>query len=516
MAEIAIVRFSLKLVWGLVANRAIASLEHGDVADEKLRQLLLSEFRKIHEQLNALRRKELVAATAFMENGYELLKEDIEEALKEFNKARDAAQMAFGVVPDDLDKVLATKIMVASALHEFADKPGTAESLCLKYVSRLNSLPEIASACAVTLGFKFGSKLRMMSGSSSRQELLRGVAEINRSVWQFVREYDEEGKWLVTPWPSIQCGEHQINPGTSLILFRRTCEIASLLENLGTTVAMVEADGKLFFAQSLRSTEEKDKLLQHSLKVLNLETKTISELVGHTGMILSLIVNDSFVLTGSFDKNVLIWDSKTLKCKHILSAHEGSVRALAANAKYFFSGSTDTTVRVWDKETFELCQTLEGHTMPVSALAANNRYIFSVAISEGVKIWDLRGWTCLQTVDFTQNSQASAVHFVQNFALVHLDSSILVLNLGNLKQVGILADAGKVSEIVGSQIYTANGSMLKCWNVKKLKTTSNKSFKNEQEEVSIDCMCYSNKSGYLYLACTISGSRGKRNVILRL
>ena len=140
MAELALVRISLKLVWGLIANRAIARLETGNPTDEKLRQLLLSEFRKLHEELDALRRKELVAAVAFMENAYEILNDDPGEARKEFNKARDAAQVALGVVKELNDKILATKIMIASAIHEFVAKPDVAASLCMKYVSRLNSL----------------------------------------------------------------------------------------------------------------------------------------------------------------------------------------------------------------------------------------------------------------------------------------------------------------------------------------------------------------------------------------
>ena len=272
----------------------------------------------------------------------------------------------------------------------------------------------------------------------------------------------------------------------------------------------------MFFANSSSFEKEEDKLLKFSIKVLNLETKEVSELVGHTGMVLSLTVTKNFVLSGSFDKNVLVWDSKTLKCKHILSGHEGSVRVVAANAKYIFSGSADATIRVWDKESFELCQILKGHTMPVSALAVNNRFIFSVAVNEGIKIWDLRGWSCLQEIAITKGSSTSAVHFVRNLALVHLDCSISIVNLGNLKQVGILTDVGNISEIVGSKLYTGNGSILKCFNVEKMKNTSSKCLKDEQEIVCIDCMCYSNKTGYFYLACTITDRRGKRNVILRL
>ena len=67
--EIAVAKVTIGLVWKLFAPRAASQLEKGDVTTERLRQMLLSEFNKIHESLNALRRKELVAAVAFLETG---------------------------------------------------------------------------------------------------------------------------------------------------------------------------------------------------------------------------------------------------------------------------------------------------------------------------------------------------------------------------------------------------------------------------------------------------------------
>ena len=69
MGEVLAAKLTIGLVWKLFAPYAANKLEHGDISEEKLRQLLLSEFTKIHESLNALRRKELVAAVAFMETG---------------------------------------------------------------------------------------------------------------------------------------------------------------------------------------------------------------------------------------------------------------------------------------------------------------------------------------------------------------------------------------------------------------------------------------------------------------
>lgn len=69
MAEMIVARVTLKLAWQLFAPMTANMLEQGDVSEEKMRQMLLSEFTKIHEHLNALRRKELVAAIAFLETG---------------------------------------------------------------------------------------------------------------------------------------------------------------------------------------------------------------------------------------------------------------------------------------------------------------------------------------------------------------------------------------------------------------------------------------------------------------
>ena len=63
MAELMVARVTIHLAWKLFAPRTSAALKDGDV----------SEFQKIHEHLNALRRKELVAAVAFLETGFEEL-----------------------------------------------------------------------------------------------------------------------------------------------------------------------------------------------------------------------------------------------------------------------------------------------------------------------------------------------------------------------------------------------------------------------------------------------------------
>jgi len=512
MAEIALVRISLKLVWGLIANRAIARLETGNPTDEKLRQLLLSEFRKLHEELDALRRKELVAATAFMENAYEILNEDPEEAKKEFNKARDAAQVALGVVKELQDKVLATKIMIASAIHEFVDKPEVAASLCMKYVSRLNSLPAVVNACSVQAGQKMGPKWRWGSGNVTRQDLLGTVSEINRCVRYFVIDQASSSKYLESDCSHIAVEGRLINPMTSFILLRKCIELNTLPNDFGTPISMVVVENKIFFAQSQVTSQDSDPFLGNAIKSLDLETGTVSDLIGHAGVVLCFAKFGSHMVSGSFDRKVLIWDAKTCKCIHILTGHEGSVGVLAVNDSHIFSGSTDCTIKVWDRVTFELQHTLEGHIAPIAALSVSNRHLFSCEVNGPVKYWDLKKWTCLHDVKSPGN--VDKLHIANSSLLICFEQKISVVSLGNLKEVSVLKDPAEISLVIGKTFCTVSDATLRSLDTSNMKPIASKVFKIDDVPYYVKCLYYDEMTGYLFITCRYSTAKGIEKYVL--
>ena len=512
MAEIALVRISLKLVWGLIANRAIARLETGNPTDEKLRQLLLSEFRKLHEELDALRRKELVAATAFMENAYEILKEDPEEAKKEFNKARDAAQMALGVVKELKDKVLATKIMIASAIHEFVDKPEVAASLCMKYASRLNALPLVVNASSIQIGQKMGPKWRWGSSNVTRQELLGTVSEINRCVRYFVEDQTSSSKYLESDCSYIAVEGKLVSPLTEFILLRKCVELTTLQEDFVTPISMVVLENKIFFAQSQVASQETDTFLRNVIKCLDLETGAVSALVGHAGVVLCMSGVGCHLVSGSFDKKIFIWDVKSSKCLHILSGHEGSVRCLAVNDTHIFSGSTDCTIMVWNRVTFELQHTLEGHSAPISALAVSNRHLFSCEVNGPIKYWDLKKWTCLHDVKSPGN--VDKMHIVNSSLLISFEQKLSVVNLGNLNEVNIIKVSAEISLVIGKTLCTASENTLQSLDASNKKSITSKVFKTDDVPYYIKCLYYEEKSGYLFITCCYSTAKGMEKYVL--
>ena len=512
MAEIALIRISLKLVWGLIANRAIARLETGNPSDEKLRQLLLSEFRKLHEELDALRRKELVAATAFMENAYEIFNEDAEEAKKEFNKARDAAQVALGVVKELQDKVLATKIMIASAIHEFEDKPEVAAALCMKYVARLNSLPPVVSASSIQAGQKIGPKWRWGSGSATRHDILGTVSEINRCVRYFVVDQVGNDKYLEGNRPHIVVEGRLFNPLTDFILLRKCVELSTFPEDFGVPICMVAFERKIFFAQSQLASQEDDPFIRNAIKCLDLDTGVVSDLVGHAGNVLCMAKVGSVMASGSFDRKILIWDTKSGKCEQILSGHEGSVGLLAVNELHIFSGSTDCTIRVWDRETYELQHTLEGHSAPISALTVSNRHLFSCEVNGPIKYWDLKKWTCLHDVE--SPGIVDRMHIISSSLFVSFDKKLSIVSLGNLKEVSVIKQPAKMSVMIGKTLCTASESTLQTIDISNMKIITSKVFKIDDMPYCVKCLYYDEVTGYLFITCSFLTGKGAEKLVL--
>ncbi|MEI6758774.1 MAG: hypothetical protein WCK85_13065, partial [Chlorobium sp.] len=60
--------------------------------------------------------------------------------------------------------------------------------------------------------------------------------------------------------------------------------------------------------------------------------------------------DNNFLLSGSDDKTLKVWDFKSGNCIHTLSGHSGGVYACAISHdnNFLLSGSDDNTLKVWD------------------------------------------------------------------------------------------------------------------------------------------------------------------------
>jgi WD40 repeat protein len=130
-----------------------------------------------------------------------------------------------------------------------------------------------------------------------------------------------------------------------------------------------------------------------------------SLLPGHTWPVKALAVSpDGTHLAsggGGFDKNgrnmpgeIILWNVVTGKERSRLNGQEGIVFALQfCSDRYLISGSNDDTVRVWDAENYGQEAKLTGHKGYVSSLAFNQGTPLDLLASGGndgvVKLWSI-------------------------------------------------------------------------------------------------------------------------------
>ena len=196
-----------------------------------------------------------------------------------------------------------------------------------------------------------------------------------------------------TPWPRcsaasparpIICGawhpEHQPGLLAQQLLFRATTlgqgELADRAEHRLETLA------RPYLALRWRTYRESPALLR--------------VLTGHYGEVNSVALSGDgrYIVSGSRDGTVAVWDLQTGARLHELTGHQGGVTsvALSGDGRHIVSGSRDGTVAVWDLQTGARLHELTGHQDGVTsvALSGDGRYIVSGSGDGTVAVWDLQ------------------------------------------------------------------------------------------------------------------------------
>jgi len=120
----------------------------------------------------------------------------------------------------------------------------------------------------------------------------------------------------------------------------------------------------------------------------------VRTLTGHSRVINSLVVFNEWLVSGSKDRSIKMWDSDG-KCVKTLIGHNDDVRCLVVFAGYLVSGSLDKTLRWWDSDG-NCVKVLHGHAEGIKGLASSETLLASEC-RYNIKIWSLTG-ECLRTI----------------------------------------------------------------------------------------------------------------------
>jgi WD40 repeat protein len=123
---------------------------------------------------------------------------------------------------------------------------------------------------------------------------------------------------------------------------------------------------------------------------------------GHTAPVRCIVFHGRYILSGSYDNNIRIWDpvdNPENECKDILRGHTDKVYSLTSNEQWVVSGSRDCTIKVWDFETCRCVHTLaiRGDVNPphlqvllTTSMALKGNILLSVNSDNYVRVWDVK------------------------------------------------------------------------------------------------------------------------------
>ncbi|ANB12036.1 Met30p [Sugiyamaella lignohabitans] len=135
-----------------------------------------------------------------------------------------------------------------------------------------------------------------------------------------------------------------------------------------------------------------------------------------TSAVLSLQFDDQYLMTGTYDGDIKVWDVESGDLIRTLSGHLQAVSGLKFDQTKLISGSWDRTVRVWNYRTGECVSTFRGHEQQVLCIDFHDKWIASGSADCNVKVWNFEEKSC-----FTLRGHKEWVHSVK----IHSASSTL-------------------------------------------------------------------------------------------
>ena len=262
-----------------------------------------------------------------------------------------------------------------------------------------------------------------------------------------------------------------------------------------------------------------------TIKLWNTKTgKLIQTIESHSGLIESgaLSPDGHYILSGSYNGTIELWNLKTGVLIHSMHGHTKSVKSIAfsPDGSYAISGSKDKTLKLWNIETGKLVRTMEGHGSWVSSVAfsPDGRYILSGSFDKTIKIWNVETGRLIRTMESLSTSITS-VTFSPDGNYILSGSYDGVIEIWDV-ETGVLfrsmhGHSGAVNSITFSPdghyvLSGSNDATIKLWDIetgKLIKTMKGHYAEIHSVAFSPDgyyalsgSKCYNSRSNYITIA----------------
>lgn len=122
----------------------------------------------------------------------------------------------------------------------------------------------------------------------------------------------------------------------------------------------------------------------------------LAQYVGHKSIVsdVHFSKNDTHIVSSSFDRTVIIWNSQTAVAEKVLNGHVDAILScdISPDNRYIASGSMDNTARLWDFMTGECISVIKKHTrwIKVVKFTPDGRFLITAGMDKKIYLWDLK------------------------------------------------------------------------------------------------------------------------------
>ena len=117
----------------------------------------------------------------------------------------------------------------------------------------------------------------------------------------------------------------------------------------------------------------------------------------------ALSPDGQYIVSGSSDKTIKLWDVKDRVLLHTFDDHKSGVNSVAfsPDGQYIVSGSNDNTVKLWDIDNNKLVHTFDKHEQSVKTVSfsPDGQYLVSGSNDKKLKLWHVEDKVLLHTYD---------------------------------------------------------------------------------------------------------------------
>ncbi|XP_061879587.1 p21-activated protein kinase-interacting protein 1-like isoform X2 [Entelurus aequoreus] len=166
----------------------------------------------------------------------------------------------------------------------------------------------------------------------------------------------------------------------------------------------------------------------------------------HTASLSVVAASEKFVVTGSKDETIQLYDMKK-KLEHgVLQHHDGSITCLEFYASYLISGGEDGLMCVWSIKKWECLKSIKAHKGQVTSLSVHpsGKLALSVGTDKTLRTWNLMTGRSAFIKNIKQNAHIVrwspdgskyVVVIINQLDLYDLETALVTKTLKNPKRI---------------------------------------------------------------------------------